>query len=213
MMSSSGQSVEHNVAGSSTRRGAGAGTDARVRILDAAQRLFAESGYGATSTGKVATEAGVPAGLVFYYFSTKRELLLTLVRERAYRDGLRSLSVSAGDDEVEDVLGQAVGRLSELLRQHRDTQVILFREAHTHPELGALALDLVNSSTQDLADLLGRTPGVQAGEPQRQEIARLLIASLLLDNLLRPDELGTGRIPAATSLLATALRDSTRSSR
>jgi len=56
--------------------------DRRTRILDAAEELFAEDGYDATPTARIADEASVPKGLVFYYFPHKIDLLLTLLQER-----------------------------------------------------------------------------------------------------------------------------------
>ncbi|MDQ1574332.1 MAG: hypothetical protein QOH44_1891, partial [Actinomycetota bacterium] len=54
----------------------------RARILDAAETLFARNGFDATATSAVATLAGVPKGLLFYYFPAKTDLLRALVGER-----------------------------------------------------------------------------------------------------------------------------------
>ena len=56
--------------------------EARARILDAAEELFAHHGYDATPTAKVAAAAGVPKGLVFYHFARKIDLLTALFEER-----------------------------------------------------------------------------------------------------------------------------------
>ena len=50
-------------------------TDKQVKILKAALVLFAEQGYEATSTSKVAKEAGVSEGLIFRHFNSKEGLL------------------------------------------------------------------------------------------------------------------------------------------
>ena len=52
---------------------------ARERILVAAEELFAESGFDATPTSKIAALAKVPKGLVHYYFQKKQDLLEALV--------------------------------------------------------------------------------------------------------------------------------------
>ena len=52
---------------------------ARDRILAAAQELFAEDGFDATPTSRIAERAGVPKGLVHYYFTRKPDLLEALV--------------------------------------------------------------------------------------------------------------------------------------
>ena len=55
---------------------------ARDRILEAAERLFAEQGFDRTSTARIAAAASVPHGLIFYHFKTKMDLLLAVVRDR-----------------------------------------------------------------------------------------------------------------------------------
>src|ERR1044072_6871675 len=52
---------------------------AKERILAAAEELFADSGFDATPTSRIAERAGVPKGLVHYYFNRKRDLLEALV--------------------------------------------------------------------------------------------------------------------------------------
>ncbi|MBT8141364.1 MAG: TetR/AcrR family transcriptional regulator [Gammaproteobacteria bacterium] len=48
-------------------------------ILSAASELFAEFGFNATSTKKIAAKAGVSEGTVFHYFSNKQELLTEII--------------------------------------------------------------------------------------------------------------------------------------
>jgi AcrR family transcriptional regulator len=50
-------------------------TKKQEQILEAALKLFAENGYNATSTSKVALLAGVSEGLVFRHFKSKEGLL------------------------------------------------------------------------------------------------------------------------------------------
>ena len=50
-------------------------TDKQKNILKAALILFAEQGYAATSTSKVAKEAGVSEGLIFRHYQNKEGLL------------------------------------------------------------------------------------------------------------------------------------------
>ncbi len=52
--------------------------DTKYRILDAAERLFAERGYDATSLRAITREARVNLAAVNYHFSSKEELLRAL---------------------------------------------------------------------------------------------------------------------------------------
>jgi AcrR family transcriptional regulator len=57
--------------------------DRRLAILLSAERLFAEHGFDAVSIRGIAADAGVPAGLVGYYFGRKSELLDALFQRRS----------------------------------------------------------------------------------------------------------------------------------
>jgi AcrR family transcriptional regulator len=115
-----------------------AADDRRTRILDAAEELFAEDGFDATPTARIADAAAVPKGLVFYYFPRKIDLLLTLLEERLPAHPL----CSAGEvvELVEDD-GPAASlvRLADRLALGSHESVVLrtviFREAGTHPEV------------------------------------------------------------------------------
>ena len=48
-------------------------------IIQAALKLFSTKGYHATSTNAIAKEAGVAAGLMYNYFSSKEELLVSII--------------------------------------------------------------------------------------------------------------------------------------
>jgi AcrR family transcriptional regulator len=56
-------------------------TDVSTRILDAAEALFAERGYGAASTREIAERAGIGKRMLFYYFASK-ETVYRAVLER-----------------------------------------------------------------------------------------------------------------------------------
>ncbi|MCE5255089.1 MAG: TetR/AcrR family transcriptional regulator [Actinomycetia bacterium] len=56
------------------------------RLLEAAQRLLARSGFNALSLEKVAREAGVNKPLIFYYFGNKAGLLRALMDSVLQKD-------------------------------------------------------------------------------------------------------------------------------
>ena len=82
----------------------GAGTETRERILVAALDAFAERSYEGATTREIAHRAGVPLGLLRYYFGDKLKLWKAAV-DRAFaeiRTGLDSAIAgepgSTGDD-------------------------------------------------------------------------------------------------------------------
>lgn len=65
------------------RRSPAASSQTRSALLDAAQRLMLEEGYAAVSSRRVAAEAGVNVGLVYYYFANMDDLFIELFRRGA----------------------------------------------------------------------------------------------------------------------------------
>ncbi len=137
------------------RRRATVDGDARKLILDAAEKLIAASGFDATSTTVVAESAGVPKGLVFYYFPTKEAILRALLTERLPTEPLTDIAavVTPGDPAASLLnLDAALN-----LRQHRSPvlRVILWREAETHPDvrdrLRGLRAHLIDTTVRVLA--------------------------------------------------------------
>jgi AcrR family transcriptional regulator len=59
-----------------------AAQDKRGDLTNAAQALFYEQGFGATTLANVAERAGVPLGNVYYYFKTKDSLVEAILMER-----------------------------------------------------------------------------------------------------------------------------------
>ncbi|RJO76470.1 TetR/AcrR family transcriptional regulator [Nocardia panacis] len=126
-------SGEHGRTG--RRRSAKVDGDARQLILDAAEKLFAAQGFDATATAAIATAAGVPKGLVFYYFPTKDAILSTLMAERVPKHPIDDIGtvVAPGDPAASLVnLDAAIN-----LRDHHSSvlRVIMWREADTHPDV------------------------------------------------------------------------------
>jgi AcrR family transcriptional regulator len=93
----------------------------RKRILEAAHRLFAENGYGPTTTRDIARAAGIASGTVFNYFPTKEAIVACLASE-AIGDALAAVEMSAGGGETleEDLFALVAACLRKLkpLRKH-----------------------------------------------------------------------------------------------
>ena len=72
----------------------------RTRILDAAEELFAGSGYAATPTAVIAKLARVPGGLISDYFPRKIDVLVALIDERTHIEEGRDVDAVPGDPAV-----------------------------------------------------------------------------------------------------------------
>lgn len=108
----------------------GADASARERILAAAEELFAEAGFDATPTSRIAERAGVPKGLVHYYFRRKPDLLTALVKRLPDERIEPAYVVVPGD--IAESLRRLVAELDQRLSASRMLSHLLWREADTH---------------------------------------------------------------------------------
>ena len=65
-----------------TRAARADGREARGELLAAALRVFARRGYREAGVDEIAAEAGYSKGALYWHFSGKAELLMTLLEER-----------------------------------------------------------------------------------------------------------------------------------
>jgi AcrR family transcriptional regulator len=76
------------------------GIDARTALLDAAERVMLSEGYAAVTSRRVAAEAGVNAGLVYYYFGPMDNLFVEVFRRSAARMLGRQAEVLASEQPL-----------------------------------------------------------------------------------------------------------------
>ncbi len=70
--------------------------DKRERILDAAERVFARSGFFQARVSEIARDAGVADGTIYLYFKSKDDLLISLFESRMERVNSRMRDAIAG---------------------------------------------------------------------------------------------------------------------
>lgn len=85
--------------------------EASQRILETAERLFAERGYDAVSMNMIAEQAGVSKGNIFHHFSSKDELYRTVLSS-ACAESTRLI------DELVSTTGSIAERLSHFAQAH-----------------------------------------------------------------------------------------------
>jgi AcrR family transcriptional regulator len=153
--------------------------DSRARILDAAEGLFAEEGYDATPTSRIAERAGVYKGLVFHYFARKIDLLLALV-DRVPIEEIASLEAEVVPGDVAATLLNVAADFDVWYTRSSGSRLILFREAATHPEVSG-ALAAINAKLIGLVGqaLDGALAGSQVPERRRTAAATTFAIALL----------------------------------
>jgi AcrR family transcriptional regulator len=91
----------------------------RLRILEAAKRLFATAGFDASTTRNIADAAEIATGTLFNYFPSKEALLASLAAE-AVAGVDRDLDARTGESLEEDLFAFVSEGLRKLkpLRKH-----------------------------------------------------------------------------------------------
>lgn len=118
----------------------------RENLLDAAVVRFAAEGIAATSTAKIASDAGVTAAMVHYYFKN-RESLLDAVAEERLLTNVESVWTPVAEGET-----RAVDLVRGLVRR-------IMHAAQTQPWLPTLWLrEVVSDGGQLRGRLLSRLP-------------------------------------------------------
>jgi AcrR family transcriptional regulator len=163
----------------------------REQILKTALKLFAESGFDATSTRQIAKEAGIAEGLIFHYFPTKASLLTAILEDRlegrmAFRTQLRPLLEGAGGNPAREVLGTVASGWLATLRRDEEI-VVLFAAAQTNPDVRAAWQGLIREGTELLTGYLAAR--VDAGELRKdlplETAATMFVSSLMIFFLTR----------------------------
>lgn len=98
------------------------------KILRAAERMFARNGFRGASVHDIAREAGVNSSLIFYYFSSKEKLYVSVV-ERFLDAHLAKLRrIAAAQESARRRLERLVDYLVGFVSRHESINRILMRE-------------------------------------------------------------------------------------
>ncbi len=95
----------------------GSNISVQDRLLDVAEELFCEHGFGATSIREIATTAGCNIASVNYYFGGKEKLYIAVWRRHLL--GMRDARLAS----IDNVMSQSNGdpRLEDLLSSYANT--------------------------------------------------------------------------------------------
>jgi AcrR family transcriptional regulator len=153
--------------------------ETRRRLLDAAARVFADHGYAAGTTNRIAEEAGHSIGSLYQYFPNKDAILVELATEHAHA-GIAAIQRHLHGGLLPESL-EAKVRLfvRAALESHRDAPElhrVLFEEAPHPPELLRTLREAEATIVSAARGLLEADPSVRRADLDMA--ARLLVASI-----------------------------------
>jgi AcrR family transcriptional regulator len=112
-----------------TRRLTQRGAERRRQLMDFAAQRFAENGYHPTSVAEIVQGLGVGKGVFYWYFSSKEELMLEILKDAQH--DLRVVQQQAIADEPDPVKRIELGIRSSLAwsERNRDLQRLVQQAA------------------------------------------------------------------------------------
>jgi TetR/AcrR family fatty acid metabolism transcriptional regulator len=131
---------------SSSNRASGGG-DKRERILDAAERVFAERGFFHARVAEIARAAGVADGTIYLYFKSKDDLLISLFETRMERVNATLRAAIAAEPTAPAKLRRFIAAYAELAAESPHGAEVLtlelrqsskFMKQHSNPRFGEL---------------------------------------------------------------------------
>src|SRR5437868_8806409 len=129
--------------------------DRRRELLDAAVRVFARKGYHASRVGDIAEEAGVAHGLLYHYFASKEDVLLSVFRE-TWRALIATIeSVEEAGDPPREQLRKVAEILLRSWRRDPDLVRVLVLEV-TRSQLLAGEMDEIVASFAAIQAIIER---------------------------------------------------------
>ncbi len=150
----------------------------RALIEDAAARLFAERGYGATTVEDIVSAAGVSKPMLYRHFASKKELQMKLLERR--RDELAAAPLDEflhGPGEPGQRLPAMIDAWFAHVEQHPHTSRNLFQDATGEPDIEALQREL--RRRQRAADVaLLREFAPQLPEAELEPLGEIIRSSL-----------------------------------
>lgn len=146
------------------------------QILDAARSVFARRGFAETSMDEIARSAGLAKGTLYLYYSSKREL---------YRSSLREGLVALCEELEREV--ESAPSLARAIESYVATKIAYFEEHRDFfrlylAEFGNALTGGANEDFRDLCrrqmDLLERTITRKSPEPTRPAVPRAAAAAV-----------------------------------
>jgi AcrR family transcriptional regulator len=169
-------------------KGTSGAEETRRRILDAAQCLFAAQGFDATPTKAIAEQAGVPNGLIFYYFPTKKVLLEMLIAERNMLPDIQTIVQVPVCRDVHATLVTLGKNYLKVLKQHEELSRIMLREFRSHEDVTKNFKTLREEQLRLIAAYMQESMRVGGLQPVKdvQVMARVFLYNLIFVGLVDP---------------------------
>jgi AcrR family transcriptional regulator len=104
----------------------------REDLIDAAEELFTENGFHATSLDAVAVAAGYTKGAVYSNFSSKEDLFFAVYERRVARHEAHVVELFDAPADAGEAILRVIAAVGDLRRRRADGWMAVFLEFWTH---------------------------------------------------------------------------------
>ncbi len=136
----------HSAATGQSSSGSGnSQSDKRVRILAAAETVFAERGFFNAKVSQIAQEAGVADGTIYLYFKSKDDVLISLFENRMAQVCAQMIENVAAAETPTQKLESFIHTHLHMVEEHPNLAEVLtvelrqsakFMKGHPNPQFG-----------------------------------------------------------------------------
>ncbi|UCF62211.1 MAG: TetR/AcrR family transcriptional regulator [Anaerolineaceae bacterium] len=169
--------------------------ETRSRLLEAAERSFAQQGFDGTGVAKICQAAGVTKGAFYHHFSSKEDVFMELFRRWLERLEIQMAKLRENSASVPEELLSMTSLMQEVL-QATEGQFPIYLEFWTRAMRDPAIRQELISPFYRYRDLFSEMvlKGVSEGtmkEVHPETTARLILAvalGLLIQGLLEPQE-------------------------
>ncbi len=131
--------------------------DSRTAIFRAAAHEFAERGYEAAGTDRIASRARVNKAMLYYHFGSKGELYSEIVRDMVGAVGARVREVADGQGSAAEKIDAWISALVEEAAARPWFPPIMLRElAARAPHFDAATFQMMNAVLAGVADVIAQ---------------------------------------------------------
>lgn len=189
----------------------------RERIIDAAERCFARQGFHRTSMQDICREAGISAGALYLYFTSKEDLIAGICERQKTEIAQALASVSEAPDFMQALARIAQTYCIEKPEEELRLQVEINAEALRNPAIGRIVREIdafvLDSFTRLIADARAKRRIDPAIEPALvAQILTILGDGIFLHRAMDPEFDVKACLPVVLSLVSQLMRPVEKSS-
>lgn len=147
----------------------------KKNIINAALKLFSKNGYDNTSVRMIAKEAGISIGLMYNYFQSKEEMVLTILAE-AFND-LDSALMAAQEANPKEQFRASIEQFVHMILKKKEG-IRMLAQMGLHQKKFKLANELTKGKYEDSVQKIAKNLQSLGFDKNSVLEARFIVAAL-----------------------------------